>query len=150
MAPPLAHVFQTLPVVNAVTSLLPAAYVKGSCRSQVPPCAAHLCLCSDGTEVTEEFFQMLPDNTELVLLSREQHWSGGGDPTVLLNKVSQIRDTNVTGVSALSFRGHQQVAVHRHSGRRHHRSSERALVRCADLKEAQNSERSAAESGGQV
>lgn len=50
----------------------------------MPPSAAHLCLYSDGTKVTEEFFQTLPDNTELVLLSREQHWSGGGDPTVII------------------------------------------------------------------
>ncbi|TNM86504.1 hypothetical protein fugu_006734 [Takifugu bimaculatus] len=40
---------------------------------------------SDGTEVTEEFFQTLPDNTELVLLSREQHWSGGEDLSRLLS-----------------------------------------------------------------
>lgn len=89
MAPPPAHVFRTLPEVYAVTLLLLIAYVKGSYYLQVPPSAAHLCLYSDGTKVTEEFFQTLPDNTELVLLSREQHWSGGGDPTVIIYNMSQ-------------------------------------------------------------
>lgn len=86
-----AHVFKTLPVVYAVTLLLLSAYVKGSYYLQVPPSAAHLCLYSDGTKVTEEFFQTLPDNTELVLLSREQHWSGGGDPTYYLHVTNQTQ-----------------------------------------------------------
>ncbi|XP_062248495.1 DNA fragmentation factor subunit beta isoform X2 [Platichthys flesus] len=42
----------------------------------VPLVGAHVCLHSDGTEVTEEFFPTLPDHTELVLLSIEQTWSG--------------------------------------------------------------------------
>lgn len=118
--------FRTLPVVYAVTLLLLIAYVKGSYYSQVPPSAAHLCLYSDGTKVTEEFFQMLPDNTELVLLSREQHWSGGGDPTVIIY-MSQIRHKKHRQCFCLtcicfiiSFREHQQVTVCRYSQRCHH------------------------------
>ncbi|XP_071331405.1 DNA fragmentation factor subunit beta isoform X2 [Trachinotus anak] len=42
----------------------------------LPLSGAHVCLYSDGTKVTEEFFLTLPDHTELVLLSREQTWSG--------------------------------------------------------------------------
>uniref|UniRef100_A0A3Q3X9Y4 DNA fragmentation factor subunit beta n=1 Tax=Mola mola TaxID=94237 RepID=A0A3Q3X9Y4_MOLML len=45
---------------------------------RLPPAGAHVCLYSDGTKVTEEFFRTLPDHTELVLLSRDQTWSGGG------------------------------------------------------------------------
>lgn len=47
-------------------------------HAQLPPAGAHVCLYSDGTKVTEEFFRTLPDHTELVLLSRDQTWSGGG------------------------------------------------------------------------
>ncbi|XP_068198020.1 DNA fragmentation factor subunit beta isoform X2 [Antennarius striatus] len=50
---------------------------KGCSFFQLPLSGAHLCLYADGTKVTEEFFQTLPDNTELVLLSRDQTWSGG-------------------------------------------------------------------------
>ncbi|XP_034446100.1 DNA fragmentation factor subunit beta [Hippoglossus hippoglossus] len=51
--------------------------MKKACTTlQVPLVGAHVCLYSDGTEVTEEFFPTLPDHTELVLLSREQTWSG--------------------------------------------------------------------------
>ncbi|KAM3617167.1 uncharacterized protein V6R79_003128 [Siganus canaliculatus] len=49
-----------------------------SCKLlQLPLPGAHICLYADGTKVTEEFFQTLPDNTELVLLSRDQTWSTG-------------------------------------------------------------------------
>ncbi|GAA6223459.1 DNA fragmentation factor subunit beta [Lates japonicus] len=51
--------------------------IKKGCRSlQVPLPGVRVCLYSDGTEVTEDFFQTLPDHTELVLLSRNQTWSG--------------------------------------------------------------------------
>ncbi|KAF3696626.1 DNA fragmentation factor subunit beta [Channa argus] len=49
---------------------------KGCKLLQLPLPGAHVCLYSDGTKVTEEFFKTLPDNTELVLLSKEQTWSG--------------------------------------------------------------------------
>lgn len=35
-----------------------------------------MCLYEDGTVVTEEYFQHLPDNTELVLLPEGQSWNG--------------------------------------------------------------------------
>ncbi|KAM8755759.1 DNA fragmentation factor subunit beta [Acanthopagrus schlegelii] len=50
---------------------------KGCKLLQLPLSGAHVCLYTDGTNVTEEFFQTLPNNTELVLLSRDQAWSGG-------------------------------------------------------------------------
>ncbi|MED6285226.1 hypothetical protein CHARACLAT_027125, partial [Characodon lateralis] len=42
----------------------------------VPPSGARVCLYEDGTIVTQEFFPTLPDNSELVLLSKAQTWSG--------------------------------------------------------------------------
>ncbi|KAG7226932.1 hypothetical protein INR49_022227 [Caranx melampygus] len=51
--------------------------IKKGCKTlQLPLTGAHVCLYSDGTKVTEEFFLTLPNHTELVLLSREQTWSG--------------------------------------------------------------------------
>ncbi|XP_034393090.1 DNA fragmentation factor subunit beta [Cyclopterus lumpus] len=51
--------------------------LKKACKLlQLPSSGAHLCLYADGTQVTEEFFQTLPDNTDLVLLCRGQTWSG--------------------------------------------------------------------------
>ncbi|KAM7410976.1 hypothetical protein PAMA_021104 [Pampus argenteus] len=49
---------------------------KGCKILKLPLAGAHVCLYSDGTEVTEEYFATLPDHTELVLLSREQTWGG--------------------------------------------------------------------------
>ncbi|XP_035513078.1 DNA fragmentation factor subunit beta [Morone saxatilis] len=49
---------------------------KGCKILQLPPSGAHVCLYADGTKVTQEFFKTLPDNTELVLLARDQTWSG--------------------------------------------------------------------------
>ncbi|XP_034731413.1 DNA fragmentation factor subunit beta [Etheostoma cragini] len=49
---------------------------KGCKLLQLPSSGAHVCLYEDGTKVTEEFFPTLPDNTELVLLCRDQTWSG--------------------------------------------------------------------------
>uniref|UniRef100_A0A8C7WUL0 CIDE-N domain-containing protein n=1 Tax=Oryzias sinensis TaxID=183150 RepID=A0A8C7WUL0_9TELE len=49
-----------------------------SCRLfQLPVSGARFCLYEDGTTVTQEFFQTLPENTELVLLSGKQTWGGG-------------------------------------------------------------------------
>ncbi|XP_054904641.1 DNA fragmentation factor subunit beta isoform X2 [Poeciliopsis prolifica] len=51
--------------------------IKKGCKLlQLPLSGAHVCLYEDGTIVTEEFFPTLPDNCELVLLSRDQTWSG--------------------------------------------------------------------------
>ncbi|XP_059189842.1 DNA fragmentation factor subunit beta [Centropristis striata] len=51
--------------------------IKKGCKIlQLPSSGAHVCLYADGTNVTEEFFPTLSDNTELVLLSRDQTWSG--------------------------------------------------------------------------
>ncbi|KAM8863698.1 DNA fragmentation factor subunit beta [Spinachia spinachia] len=49
---------------------------KGCEKLQLPSPGARVCLYADGTIVTEEFFQTLPDNTQLVLLCRDQTWSG--------------------------------------------------------------------------
>ncbi|XP_037628157.1 DNA fragmentation factor subunit beta [Sebastes umbrosus] len=49
---------------------------KGCKLLKLPSSGTHVCLYADGTEVTEEFFPTLPDNTELVLLGRDQTWSG--------------------------------------------------------------------------
>lgn len=43
----------------------------------MPLSGARVCLYEDGTIVTEEFFLTLADNTELVLMSKGQTWSGG-------------------------------------------------------------------------
>ncbi|XP_008411318.1 DNA fragmentation factor subunit beta [Poecilia reticulata] len=51
--------------------------IKKGCKLlQLPLSGAHVCLYEDGTIVTEEFFPTLPDNCQLVLLSRDQTWSG--------------------------------------------------------------------------
>ncbi|XP_061591041.1 DNA fragmentation factor subunit beta [Cololabis saira] len=49
---------------------------KGCKLLQLPLSGAYVCLYEDGVIVTEKFFPTLPDNTELVLLSREQSWGG--------------------------------------------------------------------------
>ncbi|XP_041655327.1 DNA fragmentation factor subunit beta [Cheilinus undulatus] len=49
---------------------------KGCKLLQLPLSSAHVCLYVDGTKVTEDFFPTLPDNTELVLLTKDQTWSG--------------------------------------------------------------------------
>ncbi|KAM3838515.1 DNA fragmentation factor subunit beta-like [Diretmus argenteus] len=49
---------------------------KGCKLLKVPLGGSRVCLYADGTEVREEYFPTLPDNTELVLLSGEQTWSG--------------------------------------------------------------------------
>lgn len=57
----------------------------------MPLSGAHVCLYADGTNVTEEFFQTLPNNTELVLLSRDQAWSGGGESYTIFQKKERRR-----------------------------------------------------------
>ncbi|XP_070696189.1 DNA fragmentation factor subunit beta [Pempheris klunzingeri] len=49
---------------------------KGCKLLKLPLPGAHVCLYADGTKVTEEFFPSLPDNADVVLLSRDQTWSG--------------------------------------------------------------------------
>uniref|UniRef100_A0A8D0BR56 DNA fragmentation factor subunit beta n=1 Tax=Salvator merianae TaxID=96440 RepID=A0A8D0BR56_SALMN len=43
---------------------------------QLPVPGCRLCLYEDGTELTEDYFKTLPDNSELVLLSPEENWQG--------------------------------------------------------------------------
>ncbi|XP_029363187.1 DNA fragmentation factor subunit beta isoform X2 [Echeneis naucrates] len=61
---------------------------KGCSTLKLSFSGAHVCLYSDGTEVTEEFFQTLPDHTELVLLCRDQTWSG------VVFDISQLLNTD--------------------------------------------------------
>ncbi|XP_042347316.1 DNA fragmentation factor subunit beta [Plectropomus leopardus] len=61
---------------------------KGCKLLQLPLSGAHVCLYADGTKVTEEFFPTLADNTELVLLSRGQTWSG------VVCDISQLLNTD--------------------------------------------------------
>uniref|UniRef100_A0A1A8PFK5 DNA fragmentation factor subunit beta n=2 Tax=Nothobranchius TaxID=28779 RepID=A0A1A8PFK5_9TELE len=49
---------------------------KGCNLLQLPLSGARVCSYEDGTIVTEEFFSTLPDNSELVLLSKQQTWTG--------------------------------------------------------------------------
>uniref|UniRef100_A0A8C4RWY7 DNA fragmentation factor, beta polypeptide (caspase-activated DNase) n=1 Tax=Erpetoichthys calabaricus TaxID=27687 RepID=A0A8C4RWY7_ERPCA len=45
-------------------------------KLKVPLDGCRVCLYEDGTEVTEDYFQRLPNNTELVLLPKGQSWHG--------------------------------------------------------------------------
>ncbi|XP_005939092.1 DNA fragmentation factor subunit beta [Haplochromis burtoni] len=54
----------------------------------VPLSGARVCLYEDGTIVTEEFFPTLADNTELVLISKGQTWSG------VVCDISQLLNTD--------------------------------------------------------
>ncbi|KAM5324156.1 DNA fragmentation factor subunit beta isoform 2-T2 [Glossophaga mutica] len=49
---------------------------KGCLHFQLPVPGSRLCLYEDGTEVTEGYFQSVPDNSELVLLTEGQTWEG--------------------------------------------------------------------------
>ncbi|XP_069335375.1 DNA fragmentation factor subunit beta isoform X2 [Eulemur rufifrons] len=49
---------------------------KGCLRFQLPVRSSWLCLYEDGTELTEDYFPSIPDNTELVLLTSGQTWQG--------------------------------------------------------------------------
>ncbi|XP_023257369.1 DNA fragmentation factor subunit beta [Seriola lalandi dorsalis] len=63
--------------------------LKKGCKTlKLPLPVAHVCLYSDGTTVTEEFFQTLPDHTELVLLYGEQTWSG------VVHDIGELLDTD--------------------------------------------------------
>ncbi|XP_015425607.1 PREDICTED: DNA fragmentation factor subunit beta [Myotis davidii] len=46
------------------------------CASQVPVPGSRLCLWEDGTELTADGFWSVPDNAELVLLTKGQAWQG--------------------------------------------------------------------------
>ncbi|XP_027699699.1 DNA fragmentation factor subunit beta-like isoform X2 [Vombatus ursinus] len=50
--------------------------LKGCQKFQLPISGCRLCLYEDGTELTEGYFQRLPDNTELMLLTPGQAWQG--------------------------------------------------------------------------
>lgn len=52
---------------------------------QLPLVGTDVCLYSDGTIVTEEYFHTLSDNSDLVLVPRGQTWSGGGKNTRIKN-----------------------------------------------------------------
>ncbi|XP_033898899.3 DNA fragmentation factor subunit beta-like isoform X2 [Acipenser ruthenus] len=49
---------------------------KGCKIFQLRPAGCRVCLYEDGTELTEDYFRNLPDNTQLILLTKEQAWSG--------------------------------------------------------------------------
>ncbi|XP_006642035.2 DNA fragmentation factor subunit beta [Lepisosteus oculatus] len=49
---------------------------KGCETLQVPHSGSRVCLYEDGTEVSEDYFKKLPDNTELILLAAGQTWNG--------------------------------------------------------------------------
>ncbi|KAL0603569.1 DNA fragmentation factor subunit beta [Plecturocebus cupreus] len=49
---------------------------KGCLRFQLPERGSRLCLYEDGTELTEDYFFSIPDDTELVLLTSGQAWQG--------------------------------------------------------------------------
>ncbi|KAE8293198.1 DNA fragmentation factor subunit beta [Larimichthys crocea] len=65
---------------------------KGCKLLQLPLSGAHVCLYDDGTKVTDEYFKTLPDNTELVILSRDQTWSGG-----VVYDISQLLSASLYG-----------------------------------------------------
>ncbi|KAI7798196.1 DNA fragmentation factor subunit beta [Triplophysa rosa] len=50
---------------------------KGCHFLKVSSIGVHICLYEDGTVVTEDYFQNLPENTELVLLSEGESWNYG-------------------------------------------------------------------------
>ncbi|XP_059111465.1 DNA fragmentation factor subunit beta isoform X1 [Peromyscus eremicus] len=49
---------------------------KGCVRFQLPVSGSRLCLYEDGTEVTDDYFPGLPNDTELLLLTAGQNWQG--------------------------------------------------------------------------
>ncbi|OBS58258.1 hypothetical protein A6R68_10619 [Neotoma lepida] len=49
---------------------------KGCSRFQLPVSGSRLCLYEDGTEVTDDYFSGLPNDTELLLLTAGQTWQG--------------------------------------------------------------------------
>nr|XP_020468120.1 DNA fragmentation factor subunit beta [Monopterus albus] len=77
--------------------------LKKGCKLLKLPCpGAHVCLYADGTAVTEDIFPSLPDNTELVLLSREQTWSGVAcDISQLLSTDQQTSEALIEAAKGL-------------------------------------------------
>ncbi|XP_074538366.1 DNA fragmentation factor subunit beta [Halichoeres trimaculatus] len=74
---------------------------KGCKLLKLPLLDAHVCLYADGTQVTDDFFPTLADNTELVLLSKHQTWSGVVcDISQLLN-TDQYADDLITAAKRL-------------------------------------------------
>ncbi|KAK2489603.1 hypothetical protein MC885_012293 [Smutsia gigantea] len=49
---------------------------KGCLHLQLPVAGSRLCLYEDGTELTEDYFRSVPDNSELLLLTAGQTWHG--------------------------------------------------------------------------
>nr|KAF6504648.1 DNA fragmentation factor subunit beta [Rousettus aegyptiacus] len=49
---------------------------KGCLLLQLPVPGSRLCLYEDGTELTGDYFWSVPDNAELVLLTKGQSWQG--------------------------------------------------------------------------
>ncbi|XP_069466356.1 DNA fragmentation factor subunit beta isoform X2 [Ambystoma mexicanum] len=61
-----------------------------------------MCLYEDGTELTEEYFRSIPDNTELVLLTPGQTWQGYvSDINQLLNSFYKQQDDIVEAAQKL-------------------------------------------------
>ncbi|KAL1021084.1 hypothetical protein UPYG_G00008550 [Umbra pygmaea] len=68
-------VYETKKYGVAATSL--KELLKKGCKLlQIPMTGSHICLYEDGTELTEDYFQSIPDNSELVLLAVDESWSG--------------------------------------------------------------------------
>ncbi|XP_069466358.1 DNA fragmentation factor subunit beta isoform X3 [Ambystoma mexicanum] len=59
-------------------------------KLQLPFSKCRMCLYEDGTELTEEYFRSIPDNTELVLLTPGQTWQGCIEPR-FKNKSSYMK-----------------------------------------------------------
>ncbi|XP_073512830.1 DNA fragmentation factor subunit beta [Phyllobates terribilis] len=49
---------------------------KGCAKFKLPPKTTRVCLCEDGTELSDEYLMSLADHTDLVLLSPGQTWEG--------------------------------------------------------------------------
>ncbi|XP_062854534.1 DNA fragmentation factor subunit beta [Trichomycterus rosablanca] len=84
---------------------------KKSCSLlQMPVLNVQCCLYEDGTILTEEYFQFLPDNTELVLLSDGQSWNG------MVYDLSQVLGLNRHTDELITAA--QQLLTDEHSARR--------------------------------
>ncbi|XP_048873265.1 DNA fragmentation factor subunit beta isoform X2 [Brienomyrus brachyistius] len=66
---------------------------KGCSILKVPLKGSRVCLYEDGTEVGDDYFRMLPDNVELVLLPEGQSWDGfASDISLLLGSTNRHYD----------------------------------------------------------
>ncbi|KAL4646095.1 DNA fragmentation factor subunit beta isoform X1 [Arapaima gigas] len=75
---------------------------KGCDILQVPAKGAHVCLYEDGTVVSEDYFKTLPNNTELVLLAKDQTWNGFVcDVSLLLGSAEQHTDLLISTAKSL-------------------------------------------------